>query len=81
MISCQLYDYIEIACMYHYQVEVTFHDQTTMQGRAMTTEISKNKKEWLVLEQPDETIKVEMDKMISMRALTDNPHFEQVKFD
>ena len=33
-ISCDLHDYIEVACMYGYQVRLILKDQSTVEGKA-----------------------------------------------
>jgi len=38
-IACQLYDYIEIACMYGLEVSVVLKDGNTINGTALTTVI------------------------------------------
>ncbi|HCY28379.1 MAG TPA: hypothetical protein DHV00_08350, partial [Alteromonas macleodii] len=40
-IACQLYDYIEIACMYGLEVSVVLKDGNTVRGTALTTVIDK----------------------------------------
>lgn len=48
-IACQRYDYIEIACMHHYQLTVELLDGTVIQGQAIDTKI-ENKQEFLLLD-------------------------------
>lgn len=48
-IACQRYDYIEIACMHHYQLTVELLDGTVIQGQAINTKI-ENKQEFLLLD-------------------------------
>jgi Rho-binding antiterminator len=80
MISCHLYDYIEIACMYGFRVRLYLNDGSIYQGKAVTTQISPDKQEWLILQQDDETQRVQLEHIKTMQALTTNPHFDQVEF-
>lgn len=80
IISCQLHDYIEIACLYGYSIELQLTDRGRLQGRAKTTQTSTDRKEWLVLDQAGEEIKVELAQIRRLSALTRNPHFDVVDF-
>ncbi len=79
IISCQVHDYIEIACMYGYRVslELTNHDR--IEGKPITTQ-SKNKQEFLLMEMADAKQEIELDQIKSMQALTKNPHFDRIDF-
>lgn len=49
MISCQQYDYIEIACLFHLPIELTLHNGKKVSGVAQTTSYNQNKEECLQL--------------------------------
>mgnify|MGYP006191562847 CR=1 FL=1 len=36
-LACDLYDYLEIACMHHYQLNIELVDGTHLQGEALRT--------------------------------------------
>jgi Rho-binding antiterminator len=80
IIDCHIHDYIEIACLYGFQVNLELVDQTSIQGRAKTTETSVDKHEWLILEIGDQSEKVELSTIKSMQAITPNPHFDKIEF-
>ncbi len=46
-IQCQLYDYIEIACLRHYTLLIKLLDGSEILGKAETTKI-ENKQEFLI---------------------------------
>ena len=48
-IDCDLYDYLEIACMHRYQMRVTLDSGAVLRGRAVTTATQPDKTEMLVL--------------------------------
>jgi len=80
MISCANHDFIEIACLYHLQLRVTLDDLSQTEGQAQTTKTSPDKKEYLVLSSTNHPLEVELEKIKSIRALTPNPHFQQIDF-
>lgn len=80
MINCQTHDFIEIACLYGFQILLHINDGTTLQGKAITTETSPDKREWLILQQPSDQVRVDLMHIKSMQSLTPNPHFEQISF-
>ena len=47
-IQCQLYDYVEIACMRHYRLDIELTTGEVITGKAMTTRI-KDKQEFIVI--------------------------------
>lgn len=50
MISCANHDYIEIACMYRFEICLVLENGQVAQGKALQTELNENKEECLVLE-------------------------------
>lgn len=80
IISCQIHDHVEIACLYGYQVELVMNDNSRLQGQAKTTQTGADKKEWLLLNQGNQVTRVELKQIKRMIALTDNPHFGVIDF-
>jgi len=85
MISCDLHDYIEIACMYRLPIELQLKDGVTQQGIAMDIAKNANGEECLLLssDQTDssaESSLVVLDQIKTMRALVSTPHFDVVNF-
>jgi Rho-binding antiterminator len=80
MISCQTHDYIEIACLYGFQIRLQLNDGSTRQGKAITTETGSDKREWLILEQAAGRTRIDLQHIKSMLSLTPNMHFEQIDF-
>jgi len=73
-ISCQIHDYIEIACMYGYQVKLKLRNGQVIEGKAMNTHISSDKREYLVIS--NETI--ELIQVTKMTILTPNAKFNEI---
>lgn len=80
MISCHEYDYIEIACMYRYEVKICLMDNTEITGIALDTTRNEKKQECLKLSIKEETKLIVLDHVASLTALTKNLHFETVNF-
>lgn len=81
-ILCELYDYIEIACTFHYPVLLRLDNGEEFKGIATDTLLKPNKTEYLILteEASKRTIQVALDKLTQMQALVKNPHFDKVDF-
>ena len=85
-IQCQLYDYIEIACLRHYTLSIKLLDGSEIRGRAETTKI-ENKQEFLLIkvvadqDQKEEEIPVRLDKIKSITALDENAEFKTVEIN
>ena len=80
MISCAHHDYVEIACMYHFVVRLVFDNGQIIQGKAFQTVYDENKQECIVLETESGNEMVVLEQVVSMEAVTKNPHFEKVDF-
>ncbi|MDF2155849.1 Rho-binding antiterminator [Vibrio sp. CAU 1672] len=81
MITCRQYDYIEIACMYNLPVEITLKNGMKHQGTAFDTGYDMQRQECLFIDVEGEHIALPTEQLLSMTALSNNPHFNQVKFD
>ena len=77
-IQCQIYDYIEIACMRHYQLDIELTSGETITGKAITTKI-KNKQEFIVIEtENEEKQEIRLDLVNSIEPLNENAEFGRV---
>ncbi len=77
-IQCQIYDYIEIACMRHYLLDIELTSGETISGKAMTTKI-ENKQEFMVIEtENSEKQEIRLDLVNSIKPLDDNAEFGRV---
>ena len=80
IISCQTHDYIEIACIYGYRLQLTLDNGEIIEGQALTT-LTSGKQEFLVIhQQRDQQQRIELNRIKTMQALTANPHFERIDF-
>lgn len=82
ILSCELYDYLEIACMYAYQVELELKDGQRHTGKPQTVTILDHL-EYLLFQpdtDPKKEIKLSVIEIKSMRVLTKNARFEFIEF-
>ncbi|WP_394223131.1 Rho-binding antiterminator [Alteromonas gracilis] len=82
-ISCQLYDYIEIACMYKLDVSLVLKGGEMKSGKALTTVIDKEKPvatECIQMQINGLEQKIALNEIAELHAITDNPHFSSVSF-
>jgi Rho-binding antiterminator len=79
-ISCELHDYLEIACMYGYRVELTLKDQQIIEGKALDTLATAEKHEYLVIDNGQGQQQVELNQLAKMRVLTPNAKFKEISF-
>lgn len=81
MVTCNQYDFIEIACMFQLPVEITLKNGETHQGRAFDTGFDMQRQECLFLDINGEHIAFPTENLLAMRALKANSHFTEVTFD
>ncbi|PSV53475.1 transcriptional regulator [Photobacterium sp. GB-50] len=80
MISCHQHDYIEIACMLHLNVSLTYKNGEKISGIAQDTCYNAQREECIKLKMNNTVSTIVLDHLASMQALTANPHFETVNF-
>lgn len=79
-ISCSEYDYFEIACTFKLKVQLTLSNGGCVSGTAESLRIEKQNdtaKEVLLLSSPQ--CNVDLLDVVTMKALTQNPHFTEVR--
>ena len=79
-ISCELHDYLDIACMYGYRVRLTIKNHQTIEGKAVDTVTTAEKREYLVIDNGYEKHEVELNQLVKMEVLTPNAKFKKVSF-
>lgn len=80
MISCANHDYVEIACMYGFEVRLVLKNGQIIHGNASQTTYNENREECIVLKTERGNSEVVLEQVASMEAVTRNPHFEKIKF-
>ncbi|EIC28883.1 MULTISPECIES: Rho-binding antiterminator [Methylomicrobium] len=80
LISCDLHDYIEVACMHNYRVELVLKGGEVIEGKALDVLTSPEKREFLVIDNGGQKQQVELTQLHKMIALTPNASFNEVEF-
>lgn len=79
-ISCELHDYLEIACLYGYQVKLTLKDYRIIEGKAIDVLTTTEKREYLIIDTGYEQRQIESNQLSKMQVLTPNAKFKEVTF-
>jgi Rho-binding antiterminator len=79
-ISCELHDYLEIACLYGYRVKLTLKDQQIIEGKAIDVLTTAEKREYLMIDNGLEHQNIESNQLSKMQVLTANSLFKEVFF-
>ena len=78
-VSCDLHDYIEIACMYGYRVKLTLKDRQVLDGKAVDILTSTDKREYVVIDNGKRQ-NIELNQLKKLNVLTPNAQFTEVTF-
>jgi Rho-binding antiterminator len=90
-IDCNIYDYVEIACLYNLSVVAQLKDNSKVAGIATTTIIKliehndpaqNSKREECIVLQTESGAKLDvvLSQIVSLTCLDDNPHFRTLNF-
>ena len=80
MISCQDYDYIEIACTYQYPIRLTLKSKEVIECIAKDTALNNTREECIKVEVKDTERLVMLDEIAAIEAQVDNPHITKISF-
>ncbi|MEE9325752.1 MAG: Rho-binding antiterminator [Cocleimonas sp.] len=79
-IKCELYDYFEVACLYHYKLEIKLLNGEKITGIAQNTRI-ENKQEFLLIGKKSASQEIRLDKIKCITALDKNAKFNSIKIN
>lgn len=77
-LACDLYDYLEIACMHCYQLDIELVDGSRLQGQALTTETTASKEEFLLLRTTTGEQRLRMDRLLAITPLDAGASFGRI---
>lgn len=80
MISCDQHDYVEIACMYHYPIQLTLKSGHIVEGIAVDTVRNEQRDECIKIESKNNVQLVVLSELESLEVCIENPHFQHVVF-
>lgn len=79
-ISCELHDFLEIACLYGYRVKLTLKDHSVIEGKTLDLLITAEKREYFMIDNGHEHQNIESNQLSNIRVLTPNAKFKEVYF-
>lgn len=81
MLSCQQYDYIEIACMYRYPLKLTMKSGTVIEAKALDTARNENREECIKVFMDKNEKLIVLDDIAILEVTLSNPHFQSVSLN
>lgn len=78
-ISCELHDFVEVACMYGYQLKLILKNNQVIEGKAVDIVNSPERRECLVIDN-DSRQQIELTQLAKMQVLTPHAKFNEVVF-
>ena len=80
MLKCDLHDYIELVCLYHYPLKLTLNSGAVFTGKALTTRYNDQRQECLIIRQHnDAEQQVVLDDITLLEVTVSNPHLQQLR--
>ena len=79
-IGCELYDYVELACMYQYELRVRTTDGQCLEGTAIDARADGNVNEFIVMRAPGRELLIRLDAVTTMETLTEGARVGEVRF-
>lgn len=78
-LNCDLHDYLEIACLRGYRLDIELIDGGRLVAKALTTRTSTDKEEFLCLEAVDGPLEIRLDQLLAITPLEANAQFARVE--
>ena len=79
-LNCDLHDFLEIACLRGYVLNVEQIDGQRLIARAVTTRTASSKEEFMVFEQDGHTVELRLDQLLAITPLDDHAEFGRIVF-
>lgn len=77
-LACSLYDHLEVACLYGYQLRVELRDGSGLQAQAITTR-SAHKEEFLLLRNATGEHLLRLDLLLAITPLNEGARFGRIE--
>ncbi|SDO45029.1 Rho-binding antiterminator [Ectopseudomonas guguanensis] len=77
-LACDLYDYLEIACLHRYRLDIELVDGARLQGQALNTETTASKEEFLLVRTAEGEQRLRMDRLLAITPLDAGASFGRV---
>ncbi len=76
-ISCDRHDFLEIACLFHYDITIETDDGNEIRGQAITTKTLADKTEWLVFAGEGRAREIRLDQIKAITPLATKAKFKR----
>lgn len=77
-LNCDLHDYLEIACLYGYTLDIELVDGQSLTARAITTRTAPTREEFLDVETVDGRQEIRLDQLLAITPQDHNTRFGRV---
>jgi Rho-binding antiterminator len=77
-LNCDLHDYLEIACLYGYRLQIEMVGRTLV-AKALTTRTAPSKEEFLLLQNEDGPFELRLDQLLAITPLEPNARFGRIE--
>lgn len=77
-LACDLYDYLEIACLHRYRLLIELVDGRELQAQALDTETSASKEEFLLISNDQGEQRLRLDRLLAITPLNEGASFGRV---
>jgi Rho-binding antiterminator len=77
-LKCELYDCLEIACLYGYTLDIELINGERITARAITTRTSPAQEEFLEVETADRHREIRLDQLLAITPQESNARFGRV---
>lgn len=77
-LNCDLYDYLELACLHGYELSIELVDGRSLTARALTTRTT-SAEEFLVLQGDGESFEIRLDQLLAITPLTPGARFGRIQ--
>jgi Rho-binding antiterminator len=81
MITCSEYDYIELACLFHYPVKLTMKAGESITGIARDTVRNAGREECLLISVNKIERSIVLTDISKLEVLIENDHFTEIVFE
>lgn len=79
-LNCDLHDYLEIACLHGYLLDIELVDGRRFQAKARTTRTSNDKEEFLGVDTANAQQEIRLDQLSAVLPLDRNAKFGRIVF-
>ena len=77
-LHCDLHDYLEIACLCGYRLDIELTNGQRLTARAITTRTASTWEEFLEVETTDGRLEIRLDQLLAITPLDNNARFGRV---